>query len=438
MMVMPVKSWEKHPSSCAGAWTWTRTFPASTMTIDRQMSSGTLLGDWINHYYSGFQTYCVKSAVAPGSGVGDSYNLYIGSQKPEDVFLSADVPSVTVEGASYPVWTTTALQALGLGYILRWQVEQGYFGLHHHTIRDVVGDWVTPPSTWNGEWLPPPGTGIPFYLASFGNCSACKQLEINVNSLTEWWQYAPLHPFPSISFIIGNNINLRYVLLKPAGEISSSNAVDFSTQTVTTTELIKFIPAPNSEQGRNVIMQHTITVSLPPSGSCTTPTGAEAVIYVGTVNQSQLEAQGDAGAWRGFNFTLRNCPRVPVHYYAHAQGKWVDSAQGIVGMPGSAPDADPAIGNPRGFGIQLQHGTGGHQHSGNVYLHPNALAPGAVPDPGQSYTRTYPGEGAENDPGTGVTHTIPLRARIIRTSPSGPSIQPGPFSTTMMFVIHYP
>jgi len=124
-------------------------------------------------------------------------------------------------------------------------------------------------------------------------------------------------------------------------------------------------------------------------------------------------------------------------YHVHANGKWVNSSQGIVGMSGSSPHNNPAIGNPRGFGIQLQHRTGGHQHFGTVYIHPNEVTnPQSLPS-NQRYTRNWQGAGTQNT-STGVTHTIPLRARVIRTSPSATPIQPGPFNTSVVFVIHYP
>jgi len=166
------------------------------------------------------------------------------------------------------------------------------------------------------------------------------------------------------------------------------------------------------------------------SGSCTTPSVQEATIYFGGVYASSFpNNQWGVAATRDFNLTFRNCPRVNIRYYVHGNGRWVNQARGIVGLSNSNPSA-----NPRGFGIQLQHRSGQHQHTGNVYIHQHQ---GGNPPPSPSYTRTYPGAGAVNT-GMGVTHTIPLRARIIRTSPSGPSIQPGPFTTTMMFVIQYP
>jgi len=51
-----------------------------------------------------------------------------------------------------------------------------------------------------------------------------------------------------------------------------------------------------------------------------------------------------------------------------------------------------------------------------------------------SYVRSWFGNGAVNT-NTGVTHTIPLRARIVGT---GGPIVAGPFNTSVIMVIRYP
>jgi len=165
--------------------------------------------------------------------------------------------------------------------------------------------------------------------------------------------------------------------------------------------------------------------------TCTTPSIAEATQNFNMVFASAIPEPGHTTGQKDFNFTLTKCPRVNLMYHVHANGKWVNSSQGIVGMSGSS------YANPRGFGIQLQHRTGGHQHSGNVYIHKNEVTnPQSLPS-NQYYTRNWQGAGTQNS-STGVTHTIPLRARVIRTSPKGTPIVPGPFNTSVVFVIHYP
>jgi len=188
-----------------------------------------------------------------------------------------------------------------------------------------------------------------------------------------------------------------------------------------------------------VTVKQTVTFRIPPISTCTTPTAAEATVNFGSIFANAIPAQGNATAWRDFNFILRKCPRVNINYHVHANGAWVDSTQGVVGLSGSTPNADPAIGNPRGFGIQLFH-NGGQGGSGQVHVHPNELAPTAYP-PGQSYTRDWQGAGTWNitsGPEAGVRHTIPLRARVIRTNPTGTPITPGLFTASVVVVIRYP
>jgi len=126
---------------------------------------------------------------------------------------------------------------------------------------------------------------------------------------------------------------------------------------------------------------------------------------------------------------LTQCPRVPIRWYVHANGKWVNSAQGIVGLSGSTPNADPATGNPRGIGVQLAH-DGGIHGTGTVYIGQN---PG---DPNQQAYQRTAADGT--DSAQGVTHVLPLRARVIRTSPAGTPIMPGPFNTSVIIAIQYP
>jgi len=51
------------------------------------------------------------------------------------------------------------------------------------------------------------------------------------------------------------------------------------------------------------------------------------------------------------------------------------------------------------------------------------------------YWRT-PAQGIDST--TGVTHTIGLRARVIRTSPASNPIIPGGFNTSVIVAIQYP
>jgi len=205
-----------------------------------------------------------------------------------------------------------------------------------------------------------------------------------------------------------------------------------------TIPLVNLYPRPNSSGAFSVIYyRDSINFDLAPWGTCTTPSIAEVTQNFNWVFAANIPNPGNTTGERDFNFTLTKCPRVNLMYHVHANGKWVNSSQGVVGMSGSSPHNNPVIGNPRGFGIQLQHRSGGHQHSGNLYIHPNEVTnPQSLPW-NQRYIRNWQGAGTQNS-STGVTHTIPLRARVIRTSPSATPIQPGPFNTSVVFVIHYP
>jgi len=233
------------------------------------------------------------------------------------------------------------------------------------------------------------------------------------------------------AFYYSGEVQIRYVMIQDYAALSN-DLDDLSISFVTPVVILD-----NRPQGSGIYSLtywDNATVKYAPWGTCTTPSVAEATVNFNMVFASAIPNPYNTTAERDFTLTLRNCPRTRIRYYFHANGKWVDSSRGIVGMQGSTSNYNPVIGNPRGFGIQLQHGTGNHQHSGSVYIHPNEIN---TPTEWNSYTRTWPGLGAVNT-STGVTHTIPLRARVIRTSPTNTPIVPGPFNTSVVFVIHYP
>jgi len=330
------------------------------------------------------------------------------------------------------VWTTAALSNLGVGFQLRWRVHTQKEGL--------VGAWRTPTATWTVD-TPPPSAGLPFYF--FTN-------ELWLPGGTCWFiptgsqgMYSSLAAYRAALsadtscpnrnqayFYYGVQLEVRYVLTKPANLVYDQlNPISgsFSTQFIT------FQSRPNAHQVNVAHVSQNITYVLPPLKTCETPTMAEATVNFGSAYPDSFpNAPGGVAAQKDFTFTLRNCPRVNIRYYVHSNNKWVNPSQGIVGLSNSTPHADPVIGNPRGFGIRLQHRTGGHQHSGTIHVHQNQTNA-----PVQTYTRTYPGAGAVNS-NTGVTHTIPLRAQLVRTAPSGQPIQPGPFTAALVFVISYP
>jgi len=230
---------------------------------------------------------------------------------------------------------------------------------------------------------------------------------------------------------------VRYVLTKPLTLIGEQ-LVAVTSSNITTDFVILKNRAGSNYIDFQMIIRQTVAFRIPAVGTCITPSVEEGMVYFGVVySDSFPNNQWSVAAYKDFTLTFSNCPRVNVKYYVHANGnRWVGSTRGVVGVQGSVPGAsDPLAGNPRGFAVQLQHrSTGNHQHSGNVYIHPNEQAmPGT-----QSYTRNWQGAGASNS-STGVTHTIPMRARLVRTgSSSQQQIQLGPFNTSVIVAIQYP
>jgi len=225
-------------------------------------------------------------------------------------------------------------------------------------------------------------------------------------------------------------VEVRYVLTKPANQIYEW--LDSKSGTITT-NFVTLRARPLSYQINNVTVQQTTTFRLPPLKTCETPSAAEATVNFNMVLASLIPDPGDTTAEKDFTFTLRNCGRNNLNYYVHANGKWVNPSQGIVGLSLSTPHADPDIGNPRGFGIQLLH-NGGQNGSGPVHIHQGEITPFPTDN---AYLLNWQGAGAVNTPATGVTYTIPLRARVIRTSPANVTITPGPFNTSVIFVFRY-
>jgi len=408
--------------------------PPDEINIPITGQPGDYVGPWRTNpatgtfgYYYGYPFYiCSYRLYVFNNSVGPEDNIWIVGEKPFEVFLSPDINSAN----GYSVWTKNPLSAVGLGFILRWRVSAR---------SDINGSWRYPPTNWNTD-TPPFEAGIPFYRFPSYTISSYNPLlswvnpvgSDNYSSVAEYRNALNNTPDAHrVYFMYGTNVEMRYILTKPASSIYSTLddlSTNISTPIITMKQRTGF-----STRKFNFI-RHNLKINISPTGTCTTPSLQEATQNFNMVFASAIPYPNSTTAQRDFNFTLTNCPRVNIRYYAHANGKWVNSAQGIVGMSGSIPNANPAIGNPRGFGIQLQHRTGGHQHSGNVHIHPNEIA---NPPSSQSYTRNWKGAGTTNT-STGVTHTIPLRARVIRTNPSGTPIQPGPFNTSVVFVISYP
>jgi len=435
----------------------TYSFPAVTIPIPKSAAVGDPIGGWqtngsssLGWVVNGFDTFliCAPWQVMRSTGTtnGTEDYLWVTGTKPADVYASTDVSSVVVDGNSYTVWTTDALSGVGLGFILRWRAQASGAGVGK-------GEWRYPTSGWSVD-VPPSSDGFPFYQSTNiehwrGNCDP--RWYPNFSSLGDF-RYS-LRRCPSLSGagipFYGAQVEVRYVLTKPASSLQSE--LDVNTHTITTDFVIlKGRQASHSFTGQATIRQ-MIHFRLPPTGTCQSPSVEEGTVHFGaayTTDFPNNQWGAASGADRDFTLTFRNCPRMNLRYYVHANGnKWVDSARGVVGVQGSNPGAaNPIAGNPSGFAIQLQHRSDSRnqaQSGMNVYIHPNQVAqPLALPTTGnnrQAYTRTSTGSGTFDDPALGVTHTIPLRARLVRTAHSSQQqIETGPFNASIIVAIAYP
>jgi len=374
---------------------------------------------------------------------GDNAYLYFFGNKPETVV--ADTAVGTVDG--YHVFTTTELQGYGIGYVVRWRVS------NWASIFTVPqGPWRSPEQGWPNDAPMPSVHGLPFWAVyrvfSIENGSGGGQSFVLYNNGNEsrtydawvqsrdsifldWPGYFPNRL--ELRFIA--EVQIRYVLIAEPASIFPSSELDFTYMGGVNLvhDVVTVSASPDSCQpATQKVQTRFLSLTLYPRGTCTTPSIQEATVKFRTIFESEIPNQGDATEWVPFELIFRDCPRTFIQYYIHTNGKWLDSAnsRSIVGMPGSAPNVDPVIGNPRGFGIQLYH-NGGQGGTGRVIM-------GAGDKNSNWYNDLlWYGAGAENL-GTGVTHTIPLRARVIRTSPTNTPIVPGPFNTSVVFVIHYP
>jgi len=392
--------------------------------ISRNTSVGGMLGEWRSRV--NILRYCIKAV--DGVGYGDAYNLYSGLKKPDSVFAAPGIPSITDDGLTYTVWTNPDLQAIGLGYIIRWRVKGQYRP-------DTVGEWVTPPANWDDIWMPPASMGVPFWKVGFVNTP----FNTSINSLQDWWDIAV--PWinatsPPRRFIFDPlmEISLRYVLIKPHSQLADQ--LDRIITPFPYTELGITHNRPGGVGGTGSVGGNRKYKVIPsgsyfiqPKGTCTTPSAQEATIHFGMVYQNAFPDVVGSYALqssRKFTLTLRDCPRTNIQYYFHANGKWVDSNKGVVGLSDSTPGS-----NPRRFGVELQQRPQSTSQYHEVTIYPHEMNP----PPMWKYSLWWQGEGTV-DTATGITYTIPMQAALVRTATG--EITPGPFTAAVVFVISYP
>jgi len=164
---------------------------------------------------------------------------------------------------------------------------------------------------------------------------------------------------------------------------------------------------------------HNLFLGFKPWGTCTTPS---VMVPLGGVPESALASPGPAAApWgtRDFNLPLTNCPRVSVGYFFRSpNGIAVDNVNGVV-------DLDSTPGNAQGVGIQLRH-NGGYAGTAPVQFNQDGNT--------TVYTRMPAmGHGSSTGP---LTHTIPMRATVWRTSAT--PVVPGRINASVLVYIQYP
>jgi len=399
------------------------------LNIPHSAGQGDPVTPWMSSTLPFVFSNCIWSDAAPTQGAsGSQHYLYVRGEKgplTKEVNLTA-----SVDGTSWRVFTNDALEAVGVGYIARWRVVNG-FGTES-------GQWRTLQAGGLLDSPDPASAGIPFWRnRGWYTEAGLSTFSIYFSpfaSFADWLAFTA-GKSTSADFLYvakyGVEFEARYVMLVDADTVWNAELDPYSSGDIQV-NLATIRPHPEAYGVTRVDFGQTFKVNLMPYGTCTTPSAQETTVNFNTLFASDIPDPGDTIGERAFNLTLTECPRINIGYYLHANGKWVDSNQGIVGMSGSTPHADPVIGNPRGFGIQLFH-NGGQGGIGPVTISSD------MNDANKTvYWHTWPGVDANNDPATGVTHTIPLRARIIRTSPGSEPIQPGPFNTSLIFVIQYP
>jgi len=416
---------------CGGTYpnTFQPLLPPDQFNIPATGQPGDFFGPWYSSFnlgdsVNGFPFFiCARWDPARNNPTGDMDNLYVEGLKPATVYPSPELASKD----GHTVFTTSELSDIGIGFILRWRV--------HAQDSGVGGAWRMPSSSWTVD-IPPLSAGLPFYrFASYswtflyGNYWLNLPGSDNFSSVAQYraaMDAVPAQNRGTIVVVYGAEVEVRYVLTKPASAIYP--ALDIKSGSITT-DFVTLRARPLSYQINHVTVRQTTTFLLPPTSTCTTPSWDGMSVHFPMIFPNQIPNPGDTAAEKTFELTFIRCPRTKLGWFVHANNKWVNSAQGIVGLSGSTPNADPVTGNPRGFGVQLEHGSGSI-NSGLVHISPNDT---------DSNRQVYWREPAHGlDTNTGITHTIPLRARIIRTSPASESITTGPFTTSLVIAIQYP
>jgi len=376
------------------------------------MTPGSFLGDWWTLNYTNPYRACITGV--DGGGVGPTYNMYVGADKPAATFPAPGIAPVVDGGLSYTVFTTDALQAVGLGYLVRMRIR---------TRNNNLGQWVTPPADWGTGWMPPATAGLPFYWFQMNRFSTsdnrCGGMTMpNMNSLQDWWDAVNSSPEKRYCMSLGVRAGVRYVLIKPVDQIAQQ--LDPLSHTVSVqNEIVRGRPGIGIPSSQRLIINHTVNLTIKPLGTCTTPS---VVVPFGIVLASGLPpAPGPISAsTKTFDLVLKDCPRSNLQYFFRAPPEYtVDNANGVIRR------TNPLSGEAGNVGVQLAH-NGGVAGTDPVQFNQDGNT--------TTYTRT-PAMG-QNNPLTGVTHTIPMRASVYRTS-SAP-VGGGNLNVAVWVYVQYP
>jgi len=407
------------------------TVPAP-LNVPPSASQGDAITPWVSSTLPDVFSICIRSAEGETQAAGGAQHyLYVRGEK-GPLTYEANL-TTNVDGSTWRVFTNTALEAVGVGYIARWRVV--------NSSGTGSGHWRTFPAGGVLDNPDPATVGVPFWRNK-GDYLFTNGTVIDIyspfDSFADWLAYATGKALPSRMYVslYGVELESRYVMLVDADTVWNAELDPYNSDEIEV-NLATIRPHPTSYGVTRVDFRQTFKVNLMPYGTCQTPSWDGMIVNFPMISPNQIPGPGDTAAEKTFDLTFTRCPLVALNWFVHANGKWVNTAQGIVGLSGSTPDADPLIGNPNGFGIQLLH-NGGQHGFGVVGISPDANDPNKT-----VYSHSYPGVDAINTPGGsgvggGVTHTIPLRARVIRTHPGGTPITPGPFNTSIIVAIHYP
>jgi len=165
-----------------------------------------------------------------------------------------------------------------------------------------------------------------------------------------------------------------------------------------------------------------LTLTYKPWGTCTTPsvTVRFAPLFPGDLPADGPGPSTAPAATRTFTLWLGTCPQTNINYFFRAPtGIPVDNVNGVVGL-------DSTPGNAQGVGIQLRH-NGSYAGSAPVKFNQDGDDTVYVQTPAMGHS--YYGNGA-------ITHRIPMRATIYRTSAT--PVVPGGINASVLVYIQYP